>query len=366
MDCFTGHAILAGMSTPRENLLRSLRRQGFDQVPLDSGGFCPSQHEAFVKRFGHDDIAGWFGSPCRGAWVPTEKTYSDARSLFPREELPADISFDDWGIGHSRQPNCFHMTHMHHPLAGEVALEEIRNHPLPRFLTDEPPRVAADVSKIHDQGLAVKGSMACTVWETAWYLRSMEDLMADMMTDDERAAVLLDRVTAHACQRIAHYATAGVDIVELGDDIGMQSSPMMSMELWRTWLKPRLAEVIKAGRKAKPDLLIFYHSCGYVLPFIDELIEIGVDILNPVQPECMDFAEVHAKFGDRLSFWSTVGTQSTLPFGTPADVKAVVEKNLRICGAKGGIVIGPTHMVEPEVPWENLVAMKEACEQFRL
>ena len=124
--------------------------------------------------------------------------------------------------------------------------------------------------------------------------------------------------------------------------------------------------MIAAGRQVKPDLLIFYHSCGYVLPFIDELIEIGVDILNPVQPECMDFAEVHAKFGSRLSFWSTIGTQSTLPFGTPAQVKEVVERNLRLCGTKGGIVIGPTHMVEPEVPWENLVAMKEACEQFRL
>jgi uroporphyrinogen decarboxylase len=80
----------------------------------------------------------------------------------------------------------------------------------------------------------------------------------------------------------------------------------------------------------------------------------------------MDFEEVHEKFGQRISFWSTIGTQKVLPFGTPEEVRATVHRNLRICGAKGGIVIGPTHMVEPEVPWANLLAMKEACESFRL
>ena len=353
------------MTSPRENLLRSLRRQGFDRVPLDPNGFCPSQVEAFQKRFGHTDIAGWFGSPCLGIGMPAVKTYDNPLDLYPREELPKDISFNEFGIGHSRQPNCFHMTHMHHPLAGDATLAEIRNHPMPVFKTNELPRLQEEVKRLQSQGLAVKGGMPCTVWETSWYLRSMEDLMDNMMMDDERATVLLDRVTEHSCQRMRYFAEMGTDIVETGDDIGMQFAPMMSMDLWRKWLKPRLAKVLAAGREIKPDLLIFYHSCGYVLPFIDELIEIGVDILNPVQPECMDFAAVHEKYGDRLSFWSTIGTQSTLPFGKPEDVKAVVERNLRVCGAKGGILIGPTHMVEPEVPWENLVAMKQACEEFQ-
>ncbi len=354
------------MTTPRENLLRTLRRQGFETVPVDNNSFCPSQVEAFKARFGHTDIAGWFGNPCRGVGVAMQKTYTDAKALFPRETLPADISFNEWGIGHSRQPNCHHMTHMHHPLAGDAPLAEIQNHPFPVITADAEERLRTQVAEIRAKGLATMAGMACTVWETAWYLRSMEDLMADMMTEDERATVLLDRVTESACARIRVAARAGCDLVQLGDDIGMQHTIMMSMEMWRTWLKPRLAKVIAAGREAKPDLLIFYHSCGYVLPFISELADIGVDILNPVQPECMDFAEVHRLYGDRLSFWSTIGTQQTLPFGTPAEVRAAVERNLRICGAKGGIVIGPTHMVEPEVPWANLVAMKEAAADFRL
>ncbi|MBI3986353.1 MAG: hypothetical protein HY343_05510, partial [Lentisphaerae bacterium] len=130
--------------------------------------------------------------------------------------------------------------------------------------------------------------------------------------------------------------------------------------LWRAWLKPRLARIIAEARRVKPDILIFYHSCGFVTPFLEDFIEVGIDILNPVQPECMDFDDVHARVGDRLSFWSTIGTQTTLPFGTPDDVKAVVRSRLKTCGKAGGIVIGPTHMVEPEVPWENLLAMRDA------
>lgn len=353
-------------ATPRDNLLRSLRRQGFDRVPIDPTGFCPSQIDAFKQRFGHDDIHGWFGSSHRNVWLPLQRTYTDPAILYPRETLPVDTDVDDWGVGHSHQSGCYHMTHMHHPLAGDAPVEEIRRHPLPVIRPGAQAELAVQVREWHAKGLAVRGDMACTVWEAAWYLRSMEDLMADMMGEDERATRLFDRVTTIACERIRAYAAAGCDIVQLGDDIGMQATPMMNPSLWRAWLKPRLAKVIAAGREVKPDLLIFYHSCGFVLPFIDELIDIGVDILNPVQPECMDFADVHARFGDRLSFWGTIGTQTTLPFGTPAEVRANVERNLRLCGARGGIVIGPTHLIEPEVPWANLLAMKEACEQFQL
>jgi uroporphyrinogen decarboxylase len=145
----------------------------------------------------------------------------------------------------------------------------------------------------------------------------------------------------------------------------MQHSTMMSVDMWRQWLKPRFARVIRAAKEIKPDILAFYHSCGYVLPFLDDLIEIGVDILNPVQPECMAFDEVHKLVGNRLSFWGTIGTQTTLPFGTPEEVRRVVRSRLETCGAKGGILIAPTHLVEPEVPWANLQAMAEEAWAFK-
>jgi uroporphyrinogen decarboxylase len=139
---------------------------------------------------------------------------------------------------------------------------------------------------------------------------------------------------------------------------------MMDVGMWEEWLKPRLMKVIQAARAVNPDVLIFYHSCGYIIPFLEGLIEAGVDILNPIQPECMTFNEVHDLVGDRLSFWGTIGTQQVLPFGTADDVRKTVLSRLEKCGPKGGIVIGPTHLVEPEVPWENLMALKDAAREY--
>jgi uroporphyrinogen decarboxylase len=353
------------MTTPRGNLLRAMRREGFETVPLDSNTFCPDQVAAFEKRFGHKDYHGWFGSPCRLFGIPLAQEFSDWKKYYRHEELPPDTTFSATGVGHSHQPGCFHMTRMHHPLKGEdITAEEIRDYPWPKQSPDAPAKVQARVEELRQQGLASMAGLACTIWEGAWYMRSMEDLMIDMLGDDERATVLLDRVTELSCGSVRIAAQAGADLIQLGDDIGMQSSPMMSVDLWRQWLKPRLAKVINEARNIKPDILVYYHSCGFVLPFLEDLIEVGVDILNPVQPECMKFAEVHTMVGGRMSFWSTIGTQTTLPFGKPEEVKEAVLANLHTCGKAGGIVIGPTHMVEPEVPWENLVAMKEACAEY--
>ncbi|MEI8242108.1 MAG: uroporphyrinogen decarboxylase family protein, partial [bacterium] len=170
--------------------------------------------------------------------------------------------------------------------------------------------------------------------------------------------------TGQAVVRARAYARAGVDILCLGDDVGMQSSLMMQPECYRDWLKPRLARVIAAARAENPQLLVWYHSCGHILPVIDDLIEAGVDILNPIQPESMDFAQVHARWGDRLSLHGTIGTQTTMPFGTPADVRATVHRHLRLAGKRGGLLCAPTHVVEPEVPWENIEAYLAACREF--
>jgi uroporphyrinogen decarboxylase len=155
-----------------------------------------------------------------------------------------------------------------------------------------------------------------------------------------------------------------VDALHLGDDIGMQSTLMMSLDFYREWLQPRLARVIAAAKAVNPEIIATYHSCGYVRPAIEDLIEAGVDVLNPVQPECMDFAEIHAEFGDRLSFWGTIGTQTTMPLGTPEEVREAVYRNLEIAGAKGGLLCTPTHLLEPEVPWENIEAYISACRDF--
>ena len=352
------------MSDRRANLLRTMRREGFESVPLDFV-FCDSQIDAFRKRFGHEDYQEYFGMSHREVHLPLLPRFSDGRELFPREDLPADAEFDEWGIARtSGSKLAYHMKRMHHPLRGARSAREIADYPFPDVDEAAPAELRDAVNDLHARDLASFGFMAMTIWETAWYLRSMEDLMVDMMLGDDKATVLLDRMTESARRRARIFAEAGVDILHLGDDIGSQSAPIMEVEMWRAWLKPRLAAVISDAREARPGILIHYHSCGYITPFIPDLIEIGVDILNPVQPECMEFDDIHAKFGDRLSFWGTIGTQRLLPFGSASEVEDTVRARLRTCGERGGIVIGPTHMVEPEVPWENLLAVGRAADGF--
>lgn len=351
------------MLSPRENILKVLRRAGIEKVPVDFV-LCESQIEDFEKKIGHKDYESYFGLSHRSFEMSVQRNYTSGPDQFKRESVPDSTVFDEYGIGHSKgSAHAFHMTRMHHPLKG-ADLNEILDYPYPTVPEGELVKLIQKVSDLRSEGLASFAFMQMTVWEASWYLRSMEELMVDMMMEDEKATALLNLITQFAISKATTYTKAGVDILSLGDDIGTQNSLMIDVGLWEIWLKPRLAKVIEAVRQINPDILIFYHSCGYIIPFIDQLIEIGVDILNPVQPECMNFDEVHDEFGDRLSFWGTLGTQELLPYGTKEEVLKTTVSRLRKCGDKGGLVIGPTHMVEPEVPWENLTAIIEGVKNY--
>jgi uroporphyrinogen decarboxylase len=325
---------------------------------------CNSQIADFEKRFGHSDYETWFGLSHRRLELEVKRNFTDGRRLYPRETLPDSTLFDEYGIGHSKGSEfAFHMTRMHHPLRGATP-EEINDYAYPTVDESNLKEFREKVISLHNRGLASFAFMQMTVWEASWYLRSMEELMTDMMTESESATILLDKITDFACAKAEAYASSGIDILSLGDDIGTQNSLMIDVGSWEKWLQPRLERVIRTAKKIKPDILIFYHSCGHIIPFINKLIESGVEILNPIQPECMEFNEVYDSFGERVSFWGTIGTQQLLPYGTKEEVRRVTLERLEKCGTKGGIVIGPTHLVEPEVPWENLMAIMEAVNEF--
>jgi uroporphyrinogen decarboxylase len=363
--------------TPRENVIKIYQRKGFDQAPV---GFtlCDSLVTEFKKRYPEaKNYPDHFKFPYRNIIDPGFSWNFDNLDMIPEqlainwhryypEGFVHSVKFDGWGIAHESSPTSMHMTRMHHPMKNFETMEEMEAYPLPDYNKVDFSPLQRKMNEIHEKGLAVFVWQECTVWETAWYLRSMENLMMDMAMEDEKAVWLLDQITEKACYRAAIFARQGADILGLGDDIGMQDSIMMSMEMYQQWLKPRLAKVIRAAKIVNPDILISYHSCGYIEPFINELIEVGVDILNPVQPECMDFKEIHDKYGDRISFNGTIGTQRLMPFGTPEQVKDEVKKNLEIAGKKGGLFCCPTHMLEPEVPWENIEAYANACNSFQL
>ncbi len=202
-------------------------------------------------------------------------------------------------------------------------------------------------------------SVVTTIFESAWGLRGYENLLMDFLTDPDCARAILDipfRYHLRAAERLAHM---GVDMIWIGDDVGAQNAMLIAPDTWRTFLKPLLAQFISTIKGINPALKVAYHSDGYILPIIPELIEIGVDVLNPIQPKSMDPAQLKKAFGNKLCFWGSIDEQHTLPFGSAADVKVEVLTRLDTLGRGGGLIIGPTHHVQLDTPMENLMALVE-------
>jgi len=154
---------------------------------------------------------------------------------------------------------------------------------------------------------------------------------------------------------------AGADELHTGDDVASQNALMFSREHWREFIKAKWTKVYAAAKEIKPDIQIRYHSDGNITEIIPELIEIGVTILNPLQPECVDVEDIKKKYGDRIVIDGTIGTQTTMPFGTPDDVRECVKKRVETLGQDGALILSPTHILEPEVPIENILAFVESC-----
>ncbi len=352
--------------TDRENYLSLAKRKGFERIPI-SFTPCPSIDKAFREYLKEHPMELPFSTTTIEGLKPIAASPEVFKNNYYRDKHFKDgTSIDIWGVAHEPGSKyAFHMTYMHHPMENFDSTEQILAYPLPAFDPVSLQSMKAQADALHKEGKAVMGDMQCTVWEAAWYMRGMENLMCDMMGDDPMATVLLDRVTELSCRRAAAYAEAGADTIFLGDDVGTQRAIMMSISLYDEWLKPRLKKVIDTAKAINPDILIQYHSCGMVTDLVPSLIDAGIDILNPIQPEVMDFRFLHEKYGDKISFNGTIGTQSVLPFGTPEEVRKAVFDNLDIAGSHGGLLPCPTHMVEPEVPIENLVAYIEACRDYK-
>lgn len=345
-----------------------MRRLEPDRVPFDfSLGFAPAALEEFRRRTGQSDPNAWFDSDHRSVGIARTRLQTDFRGYF--RDLPPRATIDEWGIGHlpteSKALGHSHLDGFLYPMLHLQSRQDALDYPLPDFEAEyRYAHLPAQIEQLHAAGFPVSAMMHCTVFEVAWYMRSMERLLMDFSDGSAFAETLLDRITEKRTIQARRYAELGVDIVQFGDDIGSQRGLLMSLPMWRRWLKPRLARVIAEARAARPDVLIFYHSDGDVRDAIPDLIEIGVEILNPVQPECMNPAELKRHYGGHLAFWGTIGTQTTMPFGTPADVRREVRARIESVGRGGGLLLAPTHMVEPDVPFGNIVALVEAAKEY--
>lgn len=356
--------------TPRENLLACINHKTPQWIPR-SGSFTPAQIERFKEKTGQEDIRAYFRMDRIGGvgFGPTRlKTDFSAYHSYYKLPMPADTTrVDEWGVGWV-PGSTLHFTDMVHPMHSFSTIEEFEAYPYAD--ADAEYRREGVREKIQEQiaaGLPVMQNwpaLGGTVFETAWYMRGLENMLADMMLSPELAAYHLDRITAMSASNAAFVAECGADILYTGDDIATQRGMMMSPDSWRTWLKPRLGAVYAAAREKKPDIEIWYHSDGDCRDVIPDLIEIGVTILNPIQPECMDPVWVKREYGRDLCLWGTIGTQTTLPFGTPKSIRETVKRMIDECGGDGGLFVAPTHVIEPEVPWENIEALYDACCEF--
>jgi len=354
--------------TSRERVLQALAHQPTDRVPRllyeEAIGYTPPIERLLRERCAAKSPRDYFGMdltrvtfnpttllPSRfAAWLGT-----DAHAALSSGEV------DEWGVWW-RKGDFHHFAQLQPSLRSVQNFERLREYPWPDL--EQPYRwqgVRERVEALHGQGFAVTG-YAGSVFERSWYLRGVEDLMMDMLAAPALAHWLFERTAALQQYAATQFARAGVDIVITGDDVAGQKGMLMKLEMWREFLKPRLAATVRAVKRARADTFVFYHSDGNVEPVIPDLIEIGIDILNPVQPECMEPAALKRKFGDHLSFWGTVSVQRTMPFGTPEEVRAEVRARVREVARGGGLILAPAHVLGPETPWENIVAFFEAAD----
>ena len=283
------------------------------------------------------------------------------------ENLPEDIH-----VGNPAQLRTYHEWQYHpergtaRPLAGARSLKDLKKYIFPDL--SNPIRHAGLTSKVqrlHARGCAVAGApphLGGELFEAACRLRGFENFMLDLASGSEMADYLLDQLTSMLIENALILARAGVDILLLDDDVAMPTGLMIGPATWRRYFKNRLATVIDAARQESPELLVFYHCDGDFTRLIPDLVDIGVNVINPVQPDCMDSAAIKHEFGDRLAIWGAVGSALLWDRGTPDQIRSEVRRCIETLGPEG-VLLAPAYDID-FAPFENIVAFVEAVEEF--
>jgi uroporphyrinogen decarboxylase len=279
--------------------------------------------------------------------------------------------FDEWGASYTMPEGGYYYDYQSHPLAQVRSRADLAGYHWPDPLDPGGFRgLRQTVKKVYDQGqkaimftIAPAGS-----WEHTWTLRGPEQAFIDLIENRELYEEILERTVVF---QIAQWEKALeevgdlIDIASLSDDLGTQHGPMMSVKMYRELFKPRLVRIIDAihsHSKAK----IYIHTDGSVYTFLPDLIEAGIEIINPVQKECknMEPARLKRDFGDHLTFWGASVRTKMLEFGTPQEVCAEARETIRQLAPGGGFVFAPIHNIQPGVPPENIVSLFETAQQF--
>ena len=380
------------MMTPRDRLRTALERRPPDRVPIDLGGNQTGIHkfayERLLRHLGLSeelvimDLVQQLAKPSEAVLerlhVDTRYVWARGAASFKGEiikrardgRLWHDFT-DEFGITWSmpdEHPYYFDISHS--PLAG-LSLEQIREYPFPKG--DDPTRFEG----LRERALEIRRNTACpvvggisgVVYEICWYMRGLENLFTDMLERPEVFEAIIDRTLQFWLDWFRLFLDEVhdvLDVVMIGDDLAGQSGPLFSPAIYRGIVKPRqkrLVQYIKSRTRAK----VWYHSCGAIAGYIPDLLDNGIDVLNPLQVSARGISPVALKteFGDRLAFWGGgVDSQHVLPRGTPAEVRENVRANLEAFKPGGGYVFNNVHNIQADVPPENILAMYDAALEF--
>lgn len=371
--------------TPRERVLASLRHQEPDRVPIALGqaagdgitlgayrsllahlGMDPSQarvkdmrtqsadvDEAVLRRFRVDSRGIGLGGP--DGW---KDKWLDDRTVQ-----------DEWGVVRTRPPDSLYFDLCRSPFAEDPTQSAIDRYAWPDPLNPGRYRgLREKARRLHrDTDYAVVLDVNCSFFLRCCELRGWENFYMDLVADVSFAEALMDRYLAirlAMAERALEEVGDNVDVVMVtSDDLGMTEGPLISPALYRALIKPRQRRTFDAIR-ARTDALLYYHTDGAVYTLLHDLVEIGVQVLNPVEVRATgmgDTAKLKREFGDTLAFWGAIDTHHVLPQGTVADVREEVRRRILDLGPGGGYVVSPVHNIQPDVPPENVVAMYDAA-----
>lgn len=336
-----------------------------DRPPAD-GTFCPAiwraLRELFKTEF-DEEILAELGIDFRQAVIEPPNAFAITATPAP---VDADVGVgsrnlvrmlsngefeDDRNIRRAigSTGDYFHFTY--HPL-GDAENPDAYTFPDPNL----PERYAHLDQCVHRfKNKYMIGIETGNIFRDAWELRGMSQFLMDTRLNPSFVTRLLDIITEYKIVEVTKLVEHGVDIVQMVGDIASQNGMLVSPHWWRAEIKPRLARIIDTTRR--PDVYYYFHSDGAMQSVLPDLIEIGFDIVNPLQPECMDILAIKRAFGSQFTMHSTMSSQHTLPFGSPEDVRAEIRARIRDCGSDGGLILAPSNIVQNDVPLGNLLAL---------
>ena len=376
----------------RERVLAAINHSEPDRIPFDLGsGMMTGIHKDAYQNLrvamglAREETIRFFEPSMQIVFVgedlcerlevdtrPALPAWADSEVLDIQEDAESYFYYDPWGYG-LKMPKLapIYYSLFHHPLRSAERISELESYPWPdptdasRFRD-----ISIQAENARGKGKAVVLNNVCAgTMEVASWLRGIDLFFMDLALNEKFAAYLLDKVVEF---KLAYWEKALkqldglVDVVIESDDLGAQNSLMISPRMYRKIIKPRHKKILDFIH-SQTDAKVFFHSCGAIRPLIPDLIEIGVDILNPVQFNAtgMDAKSLKTEFGNDLVFWGGgVDTQSILGSASPAAVKACVREQIEVLADGGGFVFATVHNIQADVPPENIMAMREAVMEF--